>query len=75
MRWNSSAKLPKPRYPGREILSEKLDIYLVGGAVRDAVRGPSPRVAAGLLAIAAALRVRIGGTSIGPAGVAVEFEF
>ena len=37
MRWNSSAKLPKPRYPGREILSEKLDIYLVGGAVRDAL--------------------------------------
>ena len=37
MRWNSSAKLPKLRYPGREILSEKLDIYLVGGAVRDAL--------------------------------------
>ena len=35
MRWNSSAKLPG-RYPGREILSEKLDIYLVGGAVHDA---------------------------------------
>ena len=37
MRWNSSAKLPKPRYPSREIVSEKLDIYLVGGPVRDAL--------------------------------------
>ena len=37
MRWNSSVKLPKPRYPSREIVSEKLDIYLVGGAVRDAL--------------------------------------
>ena len=52
MTWNSSAKLPKPRYPGREILSEKLDIYLVGGAVRDALIAERPATGQGTSATA-----------------------